>query len=101
MPVYEYREGDRIVERVLPIDRRDAFPNRLTVPRRINVCPRGEPEHGSQLLQGWKECEEDGGTDSTRQLARQMGLTREQVKQACLAPDRVMERPLGPGSEII
>lgn len=101
MPVYEYREGNRIVERILPISERDRFPNRITVPRRVSVCHQGEPQHGSQLLDGWKAVEESGGTESVRRMAKGLGLSRDQIKRACLAPDHVMERPVGPGSEIV
>lgn len=103
MPNYEFidpESGRRVIRR-LRVEDRDSFPGRVTVPSRVSVCPRGEPEHGSQLMDGWKACEEQGGTESARQMARGLGLTREQVKAACTAPDRVMERPLGPGSEII
>ena len=94
MPLYEYIENGKQVIRRLPVARRDDFPGRVRVPSRVNVCPRGEPEHGSQLMQGWKECEESMGTEGVRSMARGLGLTREQVKQACAAPDSVMERPV-------
>lgn len=96
MPNYEFidpESGRRVIRR-LPVAQRDSFPGRVTVPSRIHVCPKGEPEQGSQLLQGWKECEESMGTNGVRDMARGLGLTREQVKQACLAPDSAMERPL-------
>lgn len=101
MPLYEYIENGRQVIRRLPVHRRDEFPGRVVVPSRIAVCPRGEPEHGNQLLEGWKQCEESSGTEAARQMARGLGLTRDQVKRACTAPDAVMERPHGPGSEIV
>ena len=94
MPLYEYLEAGRTVLRRLPVSRRDDFPGRVAVPSRVAVCPRGAPEHGSQLLNGWRECEESMGTEGTRNMARGLGLTRDQVKAACNAPDRVMERPL-------
>ncbi len=101
MPIYEYLENGRQVLRKLPVADRDKFPGRVTVPSRINVCPRGEPAQGSQLLDGWKAVEEQNGTGYARQMAKGLGLSREQVKQACLAPEGAMERPLGPGSQIV
>jgi len=89
MPLYEYLEGDRIVERVLPVARRDAYPGRIKVPRRVSVCHRGEPSQGEAVLNGWKDCEERDGTEAVRQTAASLGLSREQVKQAWLAPDPV------------
>jgi hypothetical protein len=89
MPLYEYREGDRIVERVLPVAARDSFPGRITIPRRVSVCHRGEPSQGESVLAGWKDCEEKDGTEAVRQTAASLGLSREQVKQAWLAPDPV------------
>lgn len=95
MPLYEYRgpDGKTFVRR-MPVAQRDAIPGRLTVPSRVAVCPKGEPEHGSQLLNGWKQCEESMGGEGVRKLARSLGLSREQVKQACNAPDKYMERPV-------
>lgn len=96
MPNYEFidpESGRRVIRR-LPVAERDSFPGRVTVPSRINVCPKGEPETGSQLLDGWKACEQSMGTEGVRKMARGLGLSREQVKQACLAPDSVMERPV-------
>ena len=94
MPNYEYIENGKRVIRRLPVAERDSFPGRVTVPSRIHVCPKGEPEHGSQLMDGWKSCEESMGSEGVRKMARSLGLTRDQVKQACLAPDSVMERPV-------
>lgn len=101
MPAYEYEVDGRVTVRVVPVAERDRYPGRRMVPSRIFVCPRGQPEHGSELLRGWKECEESGGTESTRQMARSLGLSRSQVREFCEAPDAAMERPVGPGSEIV
>lgn len=87
MPCYEYLENGRVVDRVLPVARRDDFPGRITVPRRLHVCPRGAPTAENELMTGWKDCEESMGTEGVRKMAKGLGLTREQVKQVLAQPD--------------
>ncbi len=53
------------------------------------MCHKGEPSHAEVTLQGGKECEEKDGTEAVRQTAASLGMSREQVKQAWLAPDPV------------
>lgn len=81
MPAYEYIERGRSVIRVVPVDKRDNWPNRVKVPSRILVCPRGEPTQSEQVLRGWYRCEESSGTEKVRQAAKSLGLTRDQVKK--------------------
>lgn len=92
MPLYEFMENGRVVARVLPVDARDSFPHRITVPSRISVCPRGAPTQEDELMQGWKEIEEQDGRGA-RDLERSLGLTASQVKDAMLAPTR--PEPMG------
>ncbi len=89
MPLYEYVENGRIVERVLPVAARDSYPGRITIPRQVSVCHKGEPSHAEVTLQGWKDCEEKDGTEAVRQTAASLGLTRDQVKAVWAAPDPV------------
>lgn len=86
MPVYEYREGGRVVVRALPVAERDTFPNRITVPSRVHVVA-GAPDPGADTLRGFHRCEERYGTESVRQCAKALGLTRDQVKKVWQRPD--------------
>lgn len=94
MPAYDYLEGGRRVTRVLPVAERDSFPNRITVPDRIMVCPRGEPTQSDAVLAGYKACEEKDGTEAIRRDCAALGLTRDQVKKAWAAPDPPGSEPL-------
>jgi hypothetical protein len=81
MPVYEYIENGKQVLRKLAVAERDNYPGRVVVPSRVNVCPRGEPTQGSEVLQGFSRCEERYGTEQVRQTAKALGLSRDQVKK--------------------
>jgi hypothetical protein len=83
MPLYEYADGSI---RQLSVANRDQYPGRV-MPSRINVCPRGAPTQEDELMQGWKEIEEQDGRGA-RDLERSLGLTSSQVKDAMLAPTR-------------
>jgi hypothetical protein len=89
MPLYEFRERGGVVLRVLPVARRDDFPNRISVPSRLSVCPRGEPTQEDGLLKGWREIEEQDGSGA-RRLEKSLGLTADKVKDAMLAPCRTL-----------
>lgn len=81
MPVYEYVENGRIVERAVPVDQRDAFPGRLTVPRRVSVCPRGKPSQGSEVLRGlYREESKPGAASGLHRCMGSLGLNPSQVK---------------------
>jgi len=86
MPIYEYREGGKMVLRQLPVARRDDFPNRVTVPSRVEVCPRGQPTQGDQVLRGFYRCEEKSGTASVRRIEKELGMTASQVKKVWNEP---------------
>lgn len=83
MPLYEYAEAGRVVERVLPIEQRDAYPHRITVPARITV-PRGLQHPGSVAAggpQALRELEIKHGGHGDR-LAREMGFgSAEQIRR--------------------
>jgi hypothetical protein len=81
MPVYQYLEGERLVERVLPVARRDDFPGRLAVPRRVLVCPRGRISQGEQVLRGFYEVEQRDPS-MHRQLKANLGLSAAQIREA-------------------
>ena len=81
MPLYEYNEAGKTVVRVLPVAQRDSFPGRRVVPTRVNVCPRGEPTQGAEVLRGFARCEERYGTEKVRQTAKALGMSRDAVKK--------------------
>jgi hypothetical protein len=87
MPVYEYIENGKRVLRKLPVAARDNFPGRVTVPSRVNVCPRGEPTQGDEVLRGFSRCEDRYGTEQVRQTAKALGLSRDQVKKVWAKDD--------------
>lgn len=86
MPVYEYRENGKQVLRRLPVAERDNYPGRVTVPSRLNVCPRGEPTQGDEVLRGFRRAEESFGTDAVKRTAAAIGLSRDQVKKVWAEP---------------
>jgi len=64
MPAYEYRQDDgSTVIRVLPVDERDSYPNRITVPS--NICFVGtayDPTiSANKIREGYKIIEQRGG----------------------------------------
>lgn len=86
MPLYEYLEASgRIVERVLPVQERNRFPGRLTVPRRVNVCPRGAPTVAESALRGFYGVEQTGGLDEIRRECE--GLEPDQIKSIWEQPE--------------
>lgn len=63
MPVYEYLEANgSTTTRVLPVEERDAFPNRITVPRSIVfVGSTQDPTiSANRIREGYKKLEERG-----------------------------------------
>jgi len=80
MPAYEYREGGKIVVRVLPVKDRDTFPGRITIPSRLSVCPRGAPSQADEVLRGYYRSEEKLGTARVRDAEKALGMTHHQVK---------------------
>ena len=65
MPTYEYIENGQTVLRVLPVEHRDDFPGRVTVPVRIGIIGR-EPTPEAQAMNGFKKAEAQMGTDGFR-----------------------------------
>lgn len=64
MPAYEFRQPDgSIVTRVLPIDERDSFPGRVTVPRSVAfVGSAYDPTiSANKIRAGYKAIESRGG----------------------------------------
>lgn len=64
MPAYEYRQPDgSTVIRVLPVDLRDSYPNRITVPSSIAfVGSAYDPTiSANKIRDGYKKIEERGG----------------------------------------
>lgn len=64
MPAYEYRQQDgSIITRVLPVDERDAYPGRITVPRSVAfVGSAYDPTISANKIRlGYKKIEERGG----------------------------------------
>lgn len=82
MPVYEYREGRKTVLRRLPVEERDKYPGRITVPSRLTVCPKGAMTQGEQVLRGFYQCEQRYGTARVRQTEKALGLNHHGVKKA-------------------
>ena len=81
MPCYEYLESGRVVERVLPVERRDEFPGRVTVPRRVSVCPRGKPSQGAEVLRGfYREESKPGAAAGLHRATASLGLSPSQVR---------------------
>lgn len=83
MPTYEYREqSGQIVTRVLPVERRDEFPGRITVPRRVMVCPRGRPSQGAEVLRGfYREESKPGHGASLDRALKASGFSADHVKR--------------------
>ena len=82
MPLYEYNEGGRIVQRRLTVADRDKFPGRVPIPRRLSVCPRGQPTQGAEVLRGFYKAEQTLGGELVRKTERALGLTSDQIKKA-------------------
>lgn len=64
MPAYEYRQPDgSTVIRVLPVDLRDSYPNRITVPSSIAfVGTAYDPTiSANKIREGYKIIEQRGG----------------------------------------
>jgi hypothetical protein len=84
MPTYQYKEPatGEIVERFLPVEDRDRYPGRLTVPRRVNVCPRGKPSQGAEVLRGFaREESKPGGSAALHRTVAAAGLTPSRIKE--------------------
>ena len=68
MPAYEYRQQDgSTITRVLPVDERDSFPGRITVPRSVAfVGSAYDPTiSANKIRDGYKRIEERGGLIKT------------------------------------
>lgn len=79
MPIYEYLEDGHIVERILSVEERDKFPNRVTAPRRVKVCPRGRPSQEMDVMRGLYQVEQQLGTAGFR---KRFPFTIEQTRKA-------------------
>ncbi len=86
MPSYEYIEGDRRIIRILPVADRDKFPGRVTVPSRINVCPRGPSTQGDEVLRGFYRAEQTYGNSRVRLAEKALGLDHHKVKSVWKHP---------------
>jgi hypothetical protein len=87
MPAYEYIERGRTVIRVLPVADRDKFPGRVVIPRRVMVCPRGEPSQADQVIKGFYACEQKYGTARVRLTEKALGMNASNVKAVWNRPD--------------
>jgi hypothetical protein len=81
VPAYEYIEGGKTVVRVVPVADRDKYPGRVQVPRRVMVCPRGEPSQGDEVIRGFYQCEQRYGTAKVRLTEKALGMNASQVKK--------------------
>jgi hypothetical protein len=77
MPIYEFQEGSKIVERVLSVAERDKFPGRVTAPRRVLVCPRGETSQPHAVMNGLRKQEEKYGSAFSKMWPFSVKQTRE------------------------
>ena len=96
MPCYQYNENGVIVERVLPVAERDAFPGRVTVPRRVMVLAGGRSEaewQAGEVLRGFRR-EEQKNPRLNDVVRNALGMTPAQVKDTWAQPDSgYVERP--------
>lgn len=79
MPTYEYIEAGKRVLRVLPVEQRDSFPGRVTVPSRVAVCPRGEPSQEHAAMDGLRKVEQQIGTS---EFQRRFPFSVKQTRKA-------------------
>jgi hypothetical protein len=85
MPVYQYIERGHIVERVLPVNRRDEFPGRIPVPARVLVCPSGVAPIADRVQAGFYAVEQKpGGLDELRRECD--GMSVDQIKETWAEP---------------
>jgi hypothetical protein len=89
MPIYEYSGPDGcLIERCLPVDQRDRYPGRVTIPRRVHVG-RGllEPSTvGAAVPRALRELEIKHGGHGDR-LAREMGFSSRREIQRIWEPE--------------
>lgn len=99
MPLYEYIDpatGQR-TERVLPVARRDEFPGRVTVPRRLNVLTKAGKSEGEwqadEVLRGFHKLEQSD-PHANDKMREGLGMSPDKIKDVWAQPDtHYVERP--------
>lgn len=99
MPLYEYIDpvtGFR-TERVLPVARRDEFPGRVTIPRRLVVLTKGGKSEADwqaeEVLRGFHKLEQKD-PQANEKMRESLGMTPNQIKDVWAQPDEpYVERP--------